>query len=118
MRSRLAPVPAAIGALLLMLVAASAVAAYSGQVAVLVLASGPSGPQPCGTPITVTATVEDIDGNPIEGQPVTWSFLGGNVSGDTILDTSTTTNASGVPTTPIKFACTPPSVTVHAAVEP
>jgi len=84
MRSRLAPIPAAIGALFLILVAASSVAAYSGQVAALVLASGPSGPQPCGTPITVTAT---------------------------------TTNASGVATTQMKFACTPHSVTFQAAAD-
>jgi len=117
MRSRLAPLPAAIAALFLILIAAASVSAYSGQVAALVLASGPSGPQPCGTPITVTATVEDIDGNPIEGQPVTWSFLSGNVSGDTILDTSTTTNASGVATTQMKFACTPHSVRFQAAAD-
>jgi hypothetical protein len=65
----------------------------------------------------VTATIEDIDGNPIEGQPVTWSFLSGNISGDTILDTSTTTNANGVATTQMRFACSPHSVTFQAQAD-
>ena len=117
MRSRLAPLGALLGGLLLAVIAAATATGYSGQVAATVVVSGPSGPQACNTPITITALVEDIDGNPIEGQPVTWSFESGNVAGDTILDTTTTTNANGIATTQVQFACSPHSVTIMALAD-
>jgi Bacterial Ig-like domain (group 1) len=117
MRSRLAPFGGLLGGLLLATVVAATAIGYAGEVAATVEASGPSGLQACNTPITITALVEDIDGKPIEGQPVTWSFLSGSVSGDTILDTETTTNASGIATTQVQFACSPRSVTIQALAD-
>lgn len=117
MRSRFSPLGGFLGGLLLALVVAGTVAAYAGQVAVTVEVSGPSGPQACNTPITVTARVEDIDGNPIAGQQVEWSFGSGSVAGDTILDTITTTDANGIATTQIQFACSPHSVTIVAKAD-
>lgn len=117
MRTRLAPYGGFLGGLLLAAVLAATAFGYAGEVAATVEVSGPSGPQACNTPITITALIEDIDGNPIEGQPVTWSFVSGNVSGDTILDTTTTTNASGIATTQVQFACSPHSVTFQALAD-
>ena len=112
MRRRLAPFGGLLGGLLLAAVVAATAIGYAGEVAATVEVSGPPGFQACNTPITITALIEDIDGKPIEGQPVTWSFVSGNVSGDTILDTTTTTNASGIATTQVQFACSPHSVVI------
>ena len=117
MRSRLAPLGALLGGMLLAGVLAATAFAYAGQVAATIQVSGPSGPQACNTPITITALIQDIDGKPIEGQPVTWSFLLGNIAGDTILDATTTTNASGIATTRVQFACSPRSVTIQALAD-
>lgn len=102
-----------LGGLLLAMMAVASVAAYEGEVAATVEGSGPAGPQACNTAITVTMRVEDIDGNPIEGQTVLWSFASGNIAGDSILDTETLTNASGIATTQVQLACTPHTVTVQ-----
>jgi hypothetical protein len=118
MRNRILTMGGLLGGLVLSVLVAASVAAYSGQVAGTVEVSGPSGAQPCNTPITVTSTVlETASGDPIEGQPVEWSFVSGNVAGDTILDTTTTTNADGVATTQVRFACSPHSVTIQAVAD-
>ena len=117
MRSRFTPLHGLLGGLLLSMVVVASVSAYAGQVAATVEVSGPSGPQSCGTPITVTALIEDISGDPIEGQPVAWSFASGNVSGDQILDASSTTNASGIATTRVQFACSAHTVSVEALAD-
>jgi len=117
MRTRLPQLSGLLGGLVLAVFAAATVAAYSGQVAGTVEVSGPSGPQACNTPITITARIEDLAGDPIEGQPVEWSFESGNVAGDKILDTTTTTNSSGIATTQIQFACSPRSVTILATAD-
>lgn len=102
---------------LLALILTATVAAYAGQVAATVEVSAPSGAQTCGVPITLTAVIQDIDGKPIEGQLVTWSFQSGNITGDQILRTTSTTNASGIATTRIQLACTAHSVTVQATAD-
>lgn len=117
MHTRFALPRGILGGLLVTLFAVGTVAAYAGEVAATVEASGPSGPQACGTPITITTRVEDVTGKPIEGQPVTWSFVSGNVSGDTILDTTTTTNSSGIATTQVQLACAPHTVTIEATAD-
>lgn len=99
------------------MVAVASVAAYAAEVAATVEASGPSGAQACGTPIAITSRVEDVAGRPIEGQPVEWSFLSGDVTGDTILDTNTTTNATGVASTQVQLACVPHTVTIQAMAD-
>ena len=106
-----------LGGPLLALLISGFVLGYAGEVAATVELSAPSGPQPCGTPITITALVQDIDGNPIEGQPVTWSFASGNVAGDTILDTTTTTDVNGIATTQVRFASSPHTVTFSALAD-
>lgn len=117
MRSRLTTVAALLGGALLALITTASAFGYAGQVAATVEVSAPSGPQACGTPITVTAVVQDVSGALIEGQPVTWSFVSGNLSGDTILTVTSTTNASGVATTRVQFACSPHSVTIGALAD-
>lgn len=117
MKDRAKPLGALLGGTILAILAAATVAAYAGQVAGTITASGPSGPQACETPITVTAQVQEVGGALIEGQPVTWSFESGDIAGDEILDTTTTTNSSGVATTQIQFACSPHSVTILASAD-
>jgi hypothetical protein len=117
MRSRLFPLGGLLGGVLLAMIAAATVAGYAGQVVATIEVSGPLGQLSCDTPISITARVEDINGDPIEGQSVTWSFDSGNVSGDTILDTTTTTNASGIATTQVQLTCSPHSVTLLAAAD-
>jgi hypothetical protein len=111
------PLSGLIGGVLLALFMAGIVAAYSGQVAGTVEVSSPSGPQACNTPITITARVIDVNGKPIDAQVVTWAFGGDSVTGDTILDASTTTNLGGIATTQARFACTPHSVTISATAQ-
>ena len=117
MRSRMAPLGALIGGVGLALVLAATVVGYAGQVAGTVEVSGPTGPQACGTPITVSAVIKETGtGALIEGQPVAWSFHSGNVAGDTIIATSTT-NANGVAKTTVTFACSPHTVVIWAVAD-
>jgi hypothetical protein len=108
---------AILGGSLLALVAVVTVFGYAGQVAATVEVSFAGGPQACGTPLTVSATIQDVDGALIEGQPVTWSFASGSVSGDRILTATSTTNANGVASTKVQFACSPHTVTVQALAD-
>jgi hypothetical protein len=117
MQRRFTRLSTVLGGPILALLITGIVLGYSGEIAASVEMSAPSGPQPCGTPITITALIQDIDGKPIEGQPVTWSFESGNVAGDTILDTTTTTNANGIATTQVQFACVPHTVTFGAVAD-
>lgn len=117
MRSRLTPLRGLAGGLLLSMMVVATVAAYAGQVAATVQVSAPSGPQACGTPIAVSAVIQELGGGLISGQPVTWSFGSGNIAGDTILTTTSTTNASGVATTSVQFACSPHGLVLDAQAD-
>ncbi len=110
MRNRKSLFGGILGGALLTLAVAATVFGYAGQVAATVVVTGPSGAQSCGTPLTLTATVRTIEGTLIAGQPVTWSFDSGNLSGDKILDTTTTTNSKGVATTRVQLSCSSHSV--------
>lgn len=117
MRNRLAPLGAIAAGMLLTMLLVASVAAYSGQVAATVQVSTASGPQACGTPITISALIEDLAGAPISGQPVTWTFQSGNLPGDKILNSSSTTNSAGIATTTIQFSCSPHSVRILATAD-
>lgn len=108
---------AIIAGLLLSLAIAATVVGYAGQVAATVTVSGPSGPQACGTPITVSALIQETGGGLIEGQSVAWAWVSGNVTGDTILTATSITNASGVATTRVQFACSPHGVVLGATAD-
>lgn len=101
------------GALLATL-ATSAVFAYAGQVAGQVSVAAPSGTVACNSPVTVSATVLDINGKPFDNTSVTWSFKSGQQAGDTIAPATSMTNASGVATTTVTLACKAGSRTVDA----
>jgi hypothetical protein len=105
-------------ALLLLGVGASAAFAYQGQVANLVTVTGPSGTTACNTPLTLTATVLDSHGLPVDNLAVVWTFGAGQLTGDQIVPTSTTTNASGVTTTTLTLACIAGNRTVVASAAP
>ncbi len=107
-----------VAALLLLAVAAPAAFAYQGQVANQVTVTGPSGTINCDTALTLTATVLDSHGLPVDNLAVVWTFGAGQVSGDQIGTTSTTTNASGVTTTTVTLACIAGNRTFVATAAP
>jgi len=117
MRHHLHTIAAILGGTALALVATVSVFGYAGQIAATVAMSAPSGPQTCGLPLTISATVQETGGALISGQPVAWSFSAGNVAGDKILTANSTTNANGVATTRIELACSAHSVTVAAVAD-
>ena len=105
-------------ALLLLSVAASAALGYQGQVAFQVSVAGPGGTLHCATNITVTATVLDSGGIPVDNRAVVWTFGAGQVAGDHIVTSPTMTNASGVATTTVVLACVAGNRTIIATADP
>ena len=105
-------------ALLLLSVGASAAFGYAGQVAQQVTVAGPAGTLSCNTALTVTATVLDAGGKPVDNRAVAWTFGAGKVTGDQIVTASTTTNALGVTSTTVKLACTVGNRTIVATATP
>lgn len=99
------------------LVMTATVFGYAGEVAGAVTVGGPGGTLKCGVPLTVTATVLDAASDPIDGQPVDWTFTSSPSSKDTINSTPTTTNASGVATTTVTLACVAGNRTVTATAD-
>ena len=88
---------ALLSGLVLVLAGATAVAGYEGQTPYTITVRG-------GCDIsTVTATIVDMDGNPVAGQVVKWTLDGAVKAIDTI-GAESTTNASGVATTPVTLA--------------
>jgi hypothetical protein len=96
---------AGLAAAALVLLAATTAFGYAGEVAGAVTVGGPGGTLQCGVPITVSATIVDSAGKPIEGQPVDWTIASSPSSADTINATPTTTDANGVATTTVTLAC-------------
>ena len=92
-------------ALLLLSVAAPAAFAYEGQVTNQVAVAGPAGTLACNTALTVTATVLDAGGKPVDNRAVVWSIGAGKVAGDQVVTVSTMTNTAGVATTTVKLVC-------------
>ena len=105
-------------ALLLSSVAASAAFGYAGQVVQQVTVAGPAGTLPCNTVLTVTATVLEAGGFPVDNRAVVWSFGAGQLAGDQIITVNTTTNASGVTSTTVKLACIVGNRTIIATATP
>ncbi len=104
----------AAASVLLSAIAASAAFGYEGQVAGQVSVAGPSGQIACNTPISLSATVLDINGVAFDNTTVTWTFASGKQSGDTISPATSTTDASGVATTSVTLACVVGTRTVDA----
>jgi len=95
---------AALAAITLSTVGATAALGYAGEVAGSVQV-GVSGTVTCESPITVTATVQDADGKLISEQPVAWEFVSSPSDEDVINTTPTATNAEGVASTTVELAC-------------
>ena len=96
---------AGLAAAALVLLAATTAFGYAGEAAAVVTVGGPGGTLQCGVPITVSATIVDSAGKPIEGQPVAWTSGSTPSSADQINSTPTTTDANGVATTTVTLAC-------------
>jgi hypothetical protein len=105
-------------ALLLLSVGASAAFGYEGQVSQQVTVGGPAGTLTCNTALTVTATILDAGGLPVDTRAVVWTFGAGKVTGDQIVTASTTTNSAGVTSTTVKLACVVGSRTIVATATP
>jgi hypothetical protein len=105
-------------ALLLLCVVAPAAFSYQGQIVNQLTVAGPAGTLHCNTNLTVTATLLDAGGTPVDGRTVTWAITAGQKTGDQVLTVSTTTNAAGVATTTVKLACVVGSRTVTATADP
>ena len=83
--------------LVLVLAGTTAVAGYEGQTPYTITVRA-------GCDVdTVTATVVDMNGGPVAGQVVTWT-LEGAVDATDAIGAESTTNASGVATTPVTLA--------------
>ncbi|MHB8672269.1 MAG: hypothetical protein ACYDAK_01155 [Candidatus Limnocylindrales bacterium] len=94
-----------VAGVVLSLAAAISVLGYAGQVPTTITVTGPAGNVSCGTTSNVQAFVQDTAGNPDTDQNVIWSFVSGNIVGDKISPTSTTTDSHGNTTTLVTFAC-------------
>ena len=105
MRQRNRLIASLAAGLVLSLAAALSVLAYGSQVAATISVTGPAGNVSCGTTSTIHALVKDTGGAVDTGVPVDWSFTSGNISGDHFSATPTTTNASGIATTTVTWAC-------------
>jgi hypothetical protein len=105
-------------ALLLLSVAAPAALAYEGQVAQQITVAGPAGTLVCNTALTLTATVLDAGGNPVDLRAVVWSFGAGQVTGDQIITVTTMTDAAGVTSTTVKLACVVGNRTIVVTAAP
>jgi Bacterial Ig-like domain (group 1) len=105
---------------LALITSATAFAAGSGtEVTAAVTIARLGGTVTCGVDITVTATVVDASGKPIEGQQVDWSFAPKPKAeaADTISPITSTTDASGVATTTVNLACVPGSRHLRATAD-
>lgn len=87
---------------------------YSGQVLGTISVAGPSGTLKCNVPLTVTATLLDVAGQPFTGETVTWAITSSPSSADRVNQATSTTNASGVATTTVTLACVAGNRTVTA----
>lgn len=87
---------------------------YAGQVLGTISVAGPGGVLKCNVPITVRATLLDVNGVPFSAETVTWAITSSPSSADRVNDTSTTTNSSGVTTTTVTLACVAGNRTVTA----
>ena len=105
MRLRNRLVIGAVAGMILSLAAALSVLAYYGQVVATVTVSGPAGNVSCGTTSTVTAFVQDTNGNPVTDRAVNWTFTGGNIAGDKFSAASSTTDSTGHASVHVTFAC-------------
>jgi Bacterial Ig-like domain (group 1) len=105
---------ALIAGMAIALTVSGTVLAYSYQTVVTLTISVPGGSQKCGHAITVHATALDIEGKPIEGQPISWAFTSTPSSKDKVNSTPTNTNASGVATTTVTLGCVVGSRTLTA----
>jgi hypothetical protein len=94
----------------------SVLATYGSGVAATISVTGPAGNQSCGTTSTIHALILDTLGAPVTDVVVDWTFAGGNIAGDHLSPTSSTTNSSGIATTQVTFACPGSSVKSNRVV--
>jgi len=93
-----------------LLIAAASASAYNGQVAATATVSAESAA--CGDAFTVESTFLDLEGLPVGGLSVKWSFLTSQSPDDAINDTTTVTDADGVATTTVTLAAVPGDRTI------
>jgi hypothetical protein len=94
---------ACLSAVAVLMMATATAFGYSGEVAATVTIAA-QGTITCDVPFTVTATIVDVNGSPVSGQSVAWSWVATQSASDKINETPTTTNANGVATTTVALA--------------
>jgi hypothetical protein len=112
MRRRwLSPI-AAIGCVLAF---ATSAFAYGPQVVTTITVTPSSATFRCNHPERVTATVLDVDGQPIKGVIVTWDIAASPSSADRVLQADSKTDKRGVAKTMVKLACVAGDRTISAS---
>lgn len=101
---------AAIAALLL---SAAIASGYTGQVAATANVAV-RGEVTCAAPFTVTATILDVDGAPVDELAVAWAFVTTQSADDTVGTTPTMTDATGVATTTVSLGAANGERTIRA----
>jgi len=112
-RRSLAPI-AAVGVLLAL---ATSAFGYGPQVVTTITVTPSSLTLRCGHPEAVSATVLDVDGQPIKGVSVSWDFTSSPSSDDRILQADSKTDKRGVAKTLVKVACVAGDRTISASAD-
>ena len=97
---------ASLAAAAMLLTAVASASAYTGQVPATAVLSV-SDTVACSDTFPVSSTFLDVEGAPVEGLSVTWSFVTAQSTDDTIHDTVPMTDEDGVATTTVTFAAVP-----------
>jgi hypothetical protein len=114
---RVSRLTVAVALLATILVVPTAIA-YEAQVAGQVVVTGPAATVKCNEKPLVTATVlESGTGQPIADHTVFWELVETQHAGDSLSDTETMTNASGMTTVMVTFGPAPGQRTVRATAD-
>lgn len=97
---------AGLAAAVILLTAAVSAYGYTGQVPATATVSV-GGTVACNDAFTVTGTFLDLEGQPVAGLSVEWSFLTDQSTEDTIHQTVTITDEAGVAATTVTLAAVP-----------
>jgi hypothetical protein len=105
-------------ALLVLAAMAPQVGGYAGQVPANIIVAGPAPTLTCVVPMTVTATVMDSNGAPVDDATVQWSIPAGAQPGDQLAASTSVTDAAGVARVSLSLGCRLGDRTIRAADGP
>lgn len=105
-------------ALLVLAAMATQASGYAGQVPANIIVAGPAPTLTCVVPMTVSATVMDSNGAPVDGATVQWSIPAGAQPGDQLAASTSVTDAAGVARVSLSLGCRVGDRTIRAADGP